>query len=93
MNGITRPHRGRWRAFRWGAILALLLAPLAGMRFSDQVNWGPGDFVLAALLLAGGNLLYEALSRNRGRSRRLLVAVLICLAILILWAQGAVGIL
>ena len=89
---IRRGH-GPWRVLRWGAILAILLAPALAMRFGDQVNWGPGDFVVAFLLLAGGNLLYEALAMNRRASHRRLIAALIGLGVLVLWAQGAVGIL
>ncbi|SNR38720.1 hypothetical protein EYF88_06095 [Paracoccus sediminis] len=85
--------RRRWRARRWGAIGALLLAPVLGMAVSDQVAWGPADFLLAGLLLAGGNLLYEGLSRRRPTLQRRLIAGAIGLAVLVLWAQGAVGIL
>ena len=46
-------HRAPWRAIRWGAVLTLMLAPAVAMRLTDQVNWGPGDFAAATLLLGG----------------------------------------
>jgi hypothetical protein len=42
----------------------ILLVPLVGMLVTDDWNWGPGDFVLAALLLGGSGLLLEQAIRN-----------------------------
>ena len=38
----------------------LLLTPAVAMRFTGEVNWGPSDFVVAAVLIAVGAMLVAA---------------------------------
>lgn len=62
---------------------------------ADGMNWGPGDFLLAAVLLGGAGLLLElALSRPRGIVYRV-AAVAVGLAAIVLGemddAPGLVG--
>ncbi len=75
------------------ATLAILLVPAAAMRFTDEVNWGPGDFLAGGALLAGTGLAY-VLARRRiaGRPGRLLLGGLLALGLLLVWAELAVGI-
>lgn len=76
----------------WGAICALLLAPLVAMELTNEVAWTASDFALAAAMLAMVGLAFEMISRSRLRmpvKGALLAAVLALIALI--WAQGAVG--
>jgi hypothetical protein len=44
----------------------VLLLPLVAMQFTDEVDWGVADFVLAGLLLGGTGLLLELAVRRPG---------------------------
>lgn len=84
----------RIRRVAMGAVLAaLLLLPLAAMQITDEVYWTASDFLFAAVVLGGGGILYEMTApRLRHRRERLVLAAAIIAAILLVWAQGAVGI-
>jgi hypothetical protein len=43
----------------------ILLLPLVAMQFTDEVDWGVADFVLAGVLLGGSGLLLHALAARR----------------------------
>jgi hypothetical protein len=45
----------------------VLLVPLVAMQFTDEVDWGVADFVLAGLLLGGTGLLLELAVRRPGK--------------------------
>lgn len=72
----------------------LLLLPLVAMQFTREMNWGPGDFLAAGLLLGGAGSAWVLLSRlvRAPRQRKLLGAALLG-ALLLTWAELAVGIL
>lgn len=75
------------------ATAAILLVPLVAMRFTDEVNWSAGDFLVAAvLLLAAGSALDLILRKVPGVGQRLLGAGLLGLAFVYAWAELAVGI-
>ncbi len=77
----------------WSGIAAILLLPLIAMQFTRDVAWTGSDFLAAAVLLAGGGVAYEWAVRTVGRpDRRIMVIMLIAAVVLIIWAQGAVGI-
>lgn len=85
--GWTRP----WRWAGWALVAAVLLAPLVAMRFTDEVPWTATDFAFAAGLLIGAGLLIE-LTMWKTRSRwRLGIVGAIVLAVLLIWADAAVG--
>ncbi len=70
----------------------LLLIPAIAMRFTPQVSWGPVDFLLAAALLFGaGSLAVIGLARVRGAARRIALVLGIAAALLLVWAELAVG--
>jgi hypothetical protein len=76
----------------WGTVVGLLLLPALAMRFSDQVVWTPFDFMMAGALLIGGGLLIELVIWRTARPLiRLGMLALIILAVLVIWADGAVG--
>jgi len=76
----------------WGAIGALLLAPLLAMQFTNEVAWTANDFAAAAAMMAIVGVAFEMIFRTRlGMPFKgaLLAAVLTVVALI--WAQGAVG--
>lgn len=82
------------RAAAWGAVGLILLTPLAAMQFTSAVDWGLEDFLFAGVLLIGAGLLLElVLWKVRTPRARLVLAGLIGLAVLTIWAEAAVGIL
>lgn len=84
----------RWRIALWGGVVLLLLLPLAAMQVSDEVAWTAADFALAAALLGGAALLFElAARRASGGAYGLGMGIAMGAALLLVWANGAVGIL
>ncbi|ALK99637.1 hypothetical protein AB595_13045 [Massilia sp. WF1] len=72
---------------------AILLVPLVAMRFTREVDWGPLDFAVAAMLLAGIGSLHVLLTRKlRSAPQRRAIGGGLLLALLLLWAELAVGI-
>ncbi len=86
------PSRSFWRHPMWAGVAALLLLPAVAMQFTEQVAWGPGDFVFAALLLGGAAATYQIVASGHSRRRRVIVGGLLLAAVAIIWAQAAVGI-
>lgn len=86
--------KGKGRVVAWGTAGALLLAPLVAMPFTDEVNWGPADFAIAAALMAGVGLPLELLSRKEGsRAYRAGVGVALLTVALLVWGSAALGII
>jgi hypothetical protein len=69
----------------------LLLIPAVAMRFTNEVSWGPGDFVVAAVLLLAAGSAFVLATRLRSRVHRFGVIGLVALALLIIWAELSVG--
>ncbi|MBK6543335.1 MAG: hypothetical protein IPG10_19025 [Flavobacteriales bacterium] len=59
---------GRWwnilRIVGWSVAALMLLFPVVAMQFTEEVNWGPEDFLVAAVLLGGSGLLFEMVIRR-----------------------------
>ncbi len=92
---MTDVERSRaWRIAAWAAAAILLLVPWVAMQLTDEVNWTAGDFALAALLLFGSLATWELVTRNRDRSAyRAAVGVTLLGVVLLIWVNGAVGII
>jgi MFS family permease len=90
-----RPRRwNRWRVAGWGGAAGLLLLPLLAMQFTDEVNWGPADFLFAGVLVACVGLAYELAARSTGnRAYRAGVGVALAGAFILVWANLALGII
>lgn len=80
------------RTLGWSLAAAILLAPAIAMAFTREVNWGPGDFAVAALLLGLTGLGLEVAARLPRRRWRGRAALLVVVALLLIWAELAVGI-
>ncbi|HEX8262982.1 MAG TPA: hypothetical protein VF547_08920 [Allosphingosinicella sp.] len=86
--------RNRWRPALWGGAALLLLAPAVATRFTDEMNWGPGDFLHLAALLAAACAIFELLARTTDRrAYRAGAGVALATGVLLIWINLAVGII
>ena len=97
MNARSRRMDGpgrNWRVAYWAIAAAILVAPALAMAFTDEVNWGSEDFAAAAALLASGGLALDVILRATPGRLALRVALLAAVgaAILLVWAQLAIGV-
>ena len=73
--------------------LSLLLIPLIGMQFNDEINWTLLDFVIAGFLLIGTSFLADLVIRKiKDKKYRIIILVCLLVALILLWAELAVGI-
>src|SRR5687768_342336 len=73
---------------------SILMVPLVGMQFSDEVLWTLSDFVFAGTLIFGTGLLYQLTTRITGNAAyRTAVGLALAASFLLLWINGAVGII
>lgn len=73
-------------------VAAALFIPLVVMQFTAEVNWSAGDFVVAgSLLFAAGMTYVVATRRVRGAGQRAMVASLVLVVLVVVWAELAVG--
>ena len=84
----------RWRMAMWGVAAFLLLLPLVAMRFTREVNWEAGDFLVMGIMLLVAAGLAEIGLRLSGRlAYRAGVLVAVGTSFLITWSNLAVGII
>jgi hypothetical protein len=93
--GQAMGRTNRWRLFGWGAAVALILMPLLAMQLdAPGVNWTASDFIFAIMLIGGTGLLFELAARaSRSWAYRGGVALALIPSFLIVWINGAVGII
>lgn len=83
-----------WRIARWAVVAGLLLLPLIAMQFTSEVDWTPGDFVFAAILIGGSALVYDiAVLTTASHAYRGGIALALAASFLLVWINGAVGII
>lgn len=83
-----------WRVAGWSLAALLLLLPLVAMRFTREVNWTPFDFAFAAVMIGGVGIAFELTIRaTRNNGYRGGVAIALAAAFLLIWINGAVGII
>ena len=71
----------------------LLLIPLIAMQFTNEVNWTAGDFLAMGILLVGTGLACEVVLRKVKKTRyRIALCAALIVALLLIWAELAVGI-
>ena len=81
-----------WRMAGWGLAALLLLLPLVAMQFTAEVDWTGSDFVFAGLLIGGVGLALElAVRMSHNRAYRAGAGAALAAAFMIVWANGAVG--
>ena len=74
-------------------VAIILLIPLIAMQFTDEVNWNLPDFIVAGVLLLGTGLACELVLRKvKNINYRIAICVGLLLALLLIWAELAVGI-
>lgn len=75
------------------ATVLILLVPLLAMRFTDEVAWGPADFIIAGILLFGTGLAYELLAgKAHSVTYRIIIGMVLAGLLLLIWAELAVGV-
>jgi hypothetical protein len=78
-----------WRLIGWGGAFALLLIPLVG-----SFPWSIGDYIFAAAIFALVGGTFELAVRRSGSGwYRAGVAVALATAFLLVWINGAVGVI
>lgn len=77
-----------WRAIGWGGVALILLLPLA-----TGAPWTLFDYVVAAVLLGGLGLGLELAARKADAAYLGGAAVALVAAVLLVWINGAVGII
>lgn len=83
-----------WRVAAWTAAALVLAVPLIAMQFTDEVAWHATDFMVAGTLVLGTGLLFELAVRKAGSTAyRVGVGVALAGAFLLVWVNGAVGII
>lgn len=81
------------RVVGWGTIVGLIALPALAMRFTEEVQSTPGDFIVAGVALGAVGLAFEMAVRASGSlAYRAGVAIALGLSLLLLWANAAVGI-
>lgn len=83
-----------YRPLMWGILSLPIIGSAIAMQFEGSgVEWTPGDFMAATVLLGGAGLAVEGLMRVPGKAPYRLAAVLAVFGLLFLvWANLAVGI-
>ena len=81
------------RLLRIALIVAfMLLIPLVAMQFTNEVNWGRLDFIVAAMLLFGIVFLVDLIVRTIGKSTsRVVIFTVFLILLLLTWAELGVG--
>jgi ABC-type cobalt transport system substrate-binding protein len=74
-------------------VVSILLVPLIAMQFTNEVKWGPADFLIMGMMLLGTGLACEFVMRKVTKfQHRLLLIAGILAALFLIWAELAVGI-
>ena len=73
--------------------LSLLLIPLFGNIFSNQVNWSLFDFIIMGLLFGMlGIIIHCILEKVSNKIFRIVPIIFVLITFLMIWAELAVGI-
>ncbi len=85
----------RWRMTAWASVVGLLLlVPLTAMQYTEEVNWTLFDFVFMGALLMSVGAVYEvAMRMTDSTAYRVAVGIAVVTTFLLVWINGAVGII
>ncbi|MCA3256353.1 MAG: hypothetical protein INF91_12140 [Alphaproteobacteria bacterium] len=90
----VRSRRIPWRPILWGLAALPILAPLVAMRFTAEVQWTALDFAFAIAVIGSAGVAIEiAVRRSPSGFYRAGAAVAALGALVLLWINGAVGII
>ena len=83
------------RLATWMGVIGVILAiPLVAMRYTDEVAWTRVDFIAAGAMLGAAALAYELATMNKASlAYRAAIALAVGTALMLLWVNGAVGVL
>lgn len=82
------------RRLAWGGAAFLLLLPLVAMQFTDEVKWGPEDFIIMGTLLAACAGIVDRATRMTDNLAYLAgAAVAVGTSFLLIWVNLAAGII
>ena len=88
----TAPRRRPWRAAGWTIAALALLIPLVAVQFTRDVNWTVGDFIFAVVIIGLVGTAFELTVRaSSSYAYRGGIASALAAGFLIVWANGAVG--
>ncbi len=66
----------------------VLLLPLIAMQFTNEVNWGVGDFVVAGVLLSFFGYLYKVLTKTSNHQiKNIVVGILVFGLLVLVWVN------
>ena len=86
--------RSPWRLLLWAIPTGLLILPAVAMQFTEEVQWTGFDFVFAFVLLFGTTGLIDLAIRKGGSTPyRLGAGLAVMISFLLVWINGAVGII
>ena len=72
---------------------ATLLVPFVAMRFTEEVEWGIGDFALAWILIFGALLTFNLISGKTKGTYKAAVGVAVTTALFLIWMNLGVGLI
>ena len=82
------------RLIGWTLVAGLLVTPAIAMRFTDEVQWTTSDFIFAgAVLIGAGGVAELAVRTSSAWSYRIGAGLAVLASALLLWINGAVGII
>ena len=83
-----------WRWIGWGLAGFLLVLPAIAMQFTNEVNWGLGDFLVMGFMIGIlGMGLELAVRASRNNAYRAGAAAALLTGFLVTWSNLAVGII
>ena len=75
------------------APLFLLLIPLFGNIFSNQVNWSLFDFIVMGFLMGlTGLSIHFTMEKVRNKTLRIMPIIFVLIIFLMIWAELAIGV-
>lgn len=70
----------------------ILTVPLIAMQFTDEVNWGLGDFIIIGVLLFSTGIVYELkVKKIPTVTHRIIASGALLATLFLIWAELAVG--
>lgn len=70
----------------------VLLVPLVAMWFTEEVDWGVADFIIASVLLAGIGVACQLIVTSvKNNTRQVAIGIALGAAMVLIWVELAVG--